>query len=127
MMEEREAETLVTPKLPSEEERARHCLTHLPYASWCEACVTGRGQEEQHRRKNSHARPMPVLAMDYCFLAVDEKDSETATTLVIRDEVSSYTSAAVVSVKGPTPYAVAFLERSFDEVGSRVGPSPEGG
>ena len=73
MLDEREAETLVTPKLPSEEEQARHHLTHLPYASWCEACVTGRGQEEQHRRKNSHAWPMPVLAMDYCFLAVDER------------------------------------------------------
>ncbi len=57
--------------------------------------------------------------MDYCFLAVDERDAETATRLVIRDEVSSYTGAAVVPEKGPSPYAAACLERYFDEVGYR--------
>ncbi len=61
---------------------------------------------------------MPVLAMDYCFLAVDEKDSKTATTLVIlRDELSSYTGAAVVPEKRPSPYVIAFLDKYFDEVG----------
>ena len=63
MMDEHEAETPVTPKLSSEEDRARHNLTHLPYASWYEACVTGRGQEEQHRRKKDPSKPMPVLAI----------------------------------------------------------------
>ena len=35
---------------------------------------------------------------------------------MIRDEVSSYTGAAVVPEKGPSPYAVAFLEKFLDEV-----------
>ncbi len=55
---------------------------------------------------------MPVLAMDYCLLAVDEKDSETATTLVIRDDLSSYTGAAVV----PEKVQAAELRRGFGEV-----------
>ena len=25
---------------PLEAEKRRHCLTHLPYAPWCEACVS---------------------------------------------------------------------------------------
>jgi hypothetical protein len=79
--------------------------------------MTGRGQEEQHRRKHAPARPMPVLAMDYCFLAVDETVSGTATTLVMHVELSGYTGAAVVPEKGPSPDAAAFLDRHFDEVG----------
>ena len=102
---------------PSGGEQLRHSLTHLPYAAWCESCVTGRGQEEQHRKRHPTLKHTPTLAMDYCFLAIDEKDAETATALVIKDEISSYTGAAVVTAKGPTPYSVSFLESFFDEVG----------
>ena len=48
--------------------------------------------------------------MGYCHLAVGEKDAETAPTLVIRGTISSYTGAAVVTAKGPSAFAVAFLE-----------------
>ena len=30
------------PRGPTEKERAEHNLTHLPYRSWCPACVAGR-------------------------------------------------------------------------------------
>ncbi len=83
LVDAREAKTLTVPKLPSPEEQARRALTHLPYTAWCESCVTGRGQEEQHRKQHGLAKVTPVLAMDYCFLAVGEKDAETATTLVM--------------------------------------------
>ena len=55
--------------------------------------------------------------MDYCFLGIDEKDSETATVLVIQDSVSSYMGAAQVTAKGPSSYTIAFVSSFIDEVG----------
>ena len=36
------------PKGPTPREREEHALTHLPYRSWCPACVAGRGRGPQH-------------------------------------------------------------------------------
>ena len=36
------------PRGPTEKERAEHNLTHLPYRSWCPACVAGRGLGPAH-------------------------------------------------------------------------------
>lgn len=35
---------LPTPELPSASEVARHREDHLPYQSWCDQCVEGRGR-----------------------------------------------------------------------------------
>ena len=32
---------MVDPKLPTEQERKDHSLTHLPYRNWCPECVRG--------------------------------------------------------------------------------------
>ena len=55
--------------------------------------------------------------MDYCFLGTEEAGSEMATSLIIRDSVSSYCGASLVRTKGPVPYAVAFLSSYMDELG----------
>ena len=39
MDEGRIAETLPVPERPSEEAIAKHMLTHMPYAAWCQDCV----------------------------------------------------------------------------------------
>ena len=136
---EQVAEQLPRPELPSDEMVRRHNLTHTPYADWCRYCVIGRGQESHHRRsQNEIDDATPVLAMDYCFLGTEEAaaaasssstavastaagtastTSEVATSLVIRDSLSSYCGASLVRTKGPVPYAVAFLSSYMDEVG----------
>ena len=38
----------VVPVEPSDEVRAQHNLTHQPYASWCEICVSNRGRQDSH-------------------------------------------------------------------------------
>ena len=43
------AEPMQQPKCQTSEEIARHELTHLPAATWGEACVKGRGREAPHR------------------------------------------------------------------------------
>ena len=45
--EERKVVKVLDPRQPSEEERRTHNLTHLPYRSWCEHCVKGRGRDHK--------------------------------------------------------------------------------
>ena len=47
--EERKVVKVLDPRQPTDEERRTHNLTHLPYRSWCEPCVKGRGREADHK------------------------------------------------------------------------------
>ena len=47
---------LKIPKTPSPEERAKHEKNHLPWRSWCEACVRGKGKEGGHYRKKEEKK-----------------------------------------------------------------------
>ena len=38
---------------PDEEAQAKHRLTHVAFAAWCEGCVKTRSRDD-HRRKNTH-------------------------------------------------------------------------
>ena len=58
------AQGLKTPKEPSPNERALHELTHLPYASWCQSCVEGKGKSDRHVTSRSS---LPVIQIDYAF------------------------------------------------------------
>ena len=51
--EERKVVKVLDPRQPTDEERRTHNLTHLPYRSWCEHCVKGRGREADHKRLKS--------------------------------------------------------------------------
>lgn len=62
------------PSAPSEEERARHNLTHLPTADWCEHCVKGKGREMAHRITRSDRA---VVQIDYSYLKADGSYEET--------------------------------------------------
>ena len=62
-----EARPLPNPVLPDQAEIARHNIDHLPYRSWCRACVSGRGRALPHRRVDGQRR-IPTLAFDYCFI-----------------------------------------------------------
>ena len=58
-VDERRAVTISTPEMPSREAVESHQLTHIPFALWCRACISGRGREAPHFRHggghNSHA------------------------------------------------------------------------
>ena len=47
------AKALPQPKVPTAAEVAAHCLTHLPYRSWCPHCVASRRPNTQHRSSSS--------------------------------------------------------------------------
>ena len=43
------AVAIADARAPTAEEMETHRATHLPYRSWCEDCVMGRGSGERHR------------------------------------------------------------------------------
>ena len=61
------------PNEPIEMERLQYEAAHLPYRSWCQHCVRGRGRTKPHHRKMD-ADPenaVPRISMDLFFLGSD--------------------------------------------------------
>ena len=98
MDEGRIPESLPVPERPSSEAIAKHMLTHMPYASWCQDCVMGRATENAHKRLNREPSATPTIAADYCFLSLTDKpeaerkesDADNVTVLVTVDSLSGY-------------------------------------
>ena len=50
--------------------RRAHEIHHMPYRSWCEYCVRGRGKESSHLSREEHSDGgVPVVQIDYALLA----------------------------------------------------------
>ena len=58
-----------SPAQPSASEVADHNLTHLRYRAWCPDCVEAFGRERSHHAVDPSGRVVPLVAVDYCFLA----------------------------------------------------------
>ena len=67
-----EAEDAVIPrgfaktKTPTKEENDRHCLTHLPYRSWCPICIQAKKKNIAHKKTKSD-RGVPVFSISDMF------------------------------------------------------------
>ena len=72
------------PGAPTQADRDAHAATHLPFRSWCEACVHGRQDAPPHFRQKRVAGEIPEVAFDYAFIRRDIED-EVVTLLVMRD------------------------------------------
>eukprot|EP00435_Cladocopium_sp_Y103_P027470 s353_g6.t1 len=95
-----QVEAVPAAALPSEEERARHFITHLPPAPWCEFCVRGHGLDDPHRRRTLEQKLAENhFELDYSFLKTD-------TSLAEKFEESSDTVLSVVDTG--TGMALAF-------------------
>ena len=67
--------------MPSEEEVARHMLSHVPFRNWCEHCVKARARRRGHRRrdeeiKKQELRKVTRIYMDYYYNGVAEEEEE---------------------------------------------------
>ena len=57
----------VRPVAPTQEERDRHRIDHLPYRSWCPECIEGFGRERaQHAHEDE--RQVPLVVCDYLYI-----------------------------------------------------------
>ena len=59
---------LPTPAMPTPSEVQQHREDHIPYQSWCDQCVEGRGREMGHSSVDMASRPIATIAFDYLFV-----------------------------------------------------------
>ena len=62
------------PAPPSEAEIRLHQATHIPFAPWCEACVSCRSREDGPAK--THEAVLPVLSLDYMFTSASTGEPE---------------------------------------------------
>ena len=125
--------TLPDPGDPTPSQLEDHRANgHVPYRSWCRACVEGRSTGEQHRRRDG-PRDICVFSFDYLFLDkdgrsvrkrgegdVDEPETEAhVKILVAKDSLGKAVFAHVVPQKGidANNYAVQALLRDIQWLG----------
>ena len=98
--EAKDVKGLRDPGTPTEKEIAQHCISHLPFRSWCAACVQGKSKDRPHRRQGDGSeKQVPEVCFDYGFLGT-EGEEETAAVQVMRDRRSKAIFAHVVPRKG---------------------------
>ena len=68
------------PGMPTQSEIDDHNVDHLPFRSWCVACVEGKATGEQHRRSDGPAGQISRFAFDYMFVTKDK--------LIMREELT---------------------------------------
>ena len=58
------------PREPSEFEKQKHNLTHIPFQPWCTSCVKGKAQADPHKRTERiiEDSELPVIQCDYLML-----------------------------------------------------------
>ena len=99
------------PEAPSEEERKRHELTHLPKADWCESCSATRSREDDFKITEKKYEAS-LVSMDFKFTGTrneeDAKDVKDALciSLVMVDQETKSVHAIPVQSKEVTSYLV---------------------
>ena len=118
-VDERRAVTIATPEVPSREAVESHVLTHIPFAPWCRACISGRGREAPHFRQGGEETAATlVISLDYFFLGLTDSTGDgTTPTLALCDGNTIYSLGLMVPRKGPVPYAVRVVCVFLQELG----------
>ena len=102
--EGRMAQVPRAPKAPTPDEVRQHEATHIPYRSWCAACVRGKGRKTGHRKKALEADgDVPVVAMDYHFLGSDDNSASEHPMLTMTEVGTGNCFARIVPKKGLGP------------------------
>ena len=92
---------ITSPAMVSRKEKEEHELTHLPYRSWCEHCVRGRGRTAAHRHlQHDRDTEVPRVSLDYFFLSDVDRTNGTNPMVVMVGEATGENYARVVEHKG---------------------------
>ena len=91
------------PHEPSDFERQKHNLTHIPFQPWCTSCVKGKAQAEQDKRTERiiEDSEQPVTQRDYLMLK-DIAGTGGLKVLSMYVRTFRYGMSTVVETKGPT-------------------------
>ena len=109
----REAKALPRPNEPTEQQRAQHNLTHLPFRFWCEHCVRAKGKERRSKRNTDR---QPVIQIDYSFASTGA-DVQQRNILTATDVQTGLATSVVVPAKGTHAYGIAELKKFAYETG----------
>ena len=105
---------LPDPGQPTAAMIEEHNSTHLPYRSWCPACVRGRGRSIGHKTGLDHSQDrVPVLAFDYLV------DANQTVLVMVDRRTKCHWSIAVPSKGTGDPYPVKALVKALDSTGYR--------
>ena len=72
--DKRKPVAIKVPKMPSREVQDHHNLTHIPFESWCEACLATRSKEDGHKLKDHKEKV--VLSFDFAYTFTNENYEE---------------------------------------------------
>ena len=100
-VDERRAVTISTPEAPSREAVESHLLTHIPFAPWCRACISGKGRESPHfRQSREELVATPVISLDCFFLGLTDSTGDgIIPTLALCDGNTTYSLGLMVPKK----------------------------
>ena len=86
---------------PSAGEREEHVRTHLPFRTWCEQCMAGRGVATGHKQRGREDVDdvVPTIGFDYCFLR-NAPGEPSVSVIVSKDRATRSISAHAVPHKG---------------------------
>ena len=107
------------PREPSEFEKQKHNLTHIPFQPWCTSCVKGKAQAESHKRTERiiEDSELPVIQCDYLMLK-DTAGTGGLKVLSMYVRTFGYGMSTVVETKGPTDmYATMWAVKILNFLG----------
>ena len=118
------------PGMPTANERKLHRINHIPFRSWCDDCVRGRGRDRQHRGLcadfNAAQARVPRVVMDYGYLTANNEDvtedkggKDSVTCLVMKETMGGSLWAYAVRHKGALeePWLAKQIMFDLDTVG----------
>ena len=89
------------PVGPTRQEREDHnAAGHVPYRSWCRACVAGRGRSDAHLTSRSFVSATTTIGIDHGYLedkvTLGEQEAGPTPILVTRSSTTQVTTADVL-------------------------------
>ena len=105
--------------LPSKEVVEAHNVSHLPFRSWCSACVGGRGLSLGYHKvdaKTKEAEQIPTVSVDYGFFGqLEDRAHDTLPVRIVRNRKSKGIWSHPVPSKGVVhPYLARALMSDLD-------------
>ena len=116
------AKALPIPPRPTQKEIEEYEISHLPFRTWCEACVKGRARSQHHRQvAKVHAQELGQdsqhhLSVDYLSFG-DDGESYPGLTIYHRNSKSVW--AHCVEKKGKDEFASKSILGALGKIGCK--------
>ena len=119
---------MTAPLRPTRAMIESHEVAHLPFRSWCSACVRARAQAQAHwaQTRMPEEQAIPLISIDYGFFGAPPAEGSEGVSdrdlpvLVVKDRKSKALWCIPVPEKGiGHPWSVAALKRVLESTGYR--------